>query len=203
MTYNDCMLHTVIFIGRSGCGKGTQARLLKNYISSHDDKNRHILYVESGDGFRQFIRGDTFSSKLSKDAYEKDILQPDFLACWVWTNVLVEELKEDMHIVFDGVARSVEEAEILTSALEFYKREKPTVVYIDVSRDWSEKHLLARNRMDDTNISKIDKRLDWFDENVLPAIEYFRKTPIYNFVDINGEQSIEKVHSDIVSAYLG
>ena len=63
------MLHTVIFIGRSGCGKGTQADLLKNYISSHDDKDRQILYVESGEGFRQFIRGESFSSKLSKKTF--------------------------------------------------------------------------------------------------------------------------------------
>ena len=194
------MLHTVIFIGRSGCGKGTQADLLKNYISSHDDKDRQILYVESGEGFRQFIRGESFSSKLSKDLYEKDILQPDFLACWVWTNVLVDELKEDMHVIFDGVARSLDEAKILTSALEFYKREKPTVIYIDVSRKWSEERLLSRHRMDDVNLAKIDKRLDWFDENVLPAIEYFRNTTFYNFIDINGEQSIEDVHKDIIKA---
>ena len=121
----------------------------------------------------------------------------------MWTNVLVDELKEDMHVIFDGVARSLDEAKILTSALEFYKREKPTVIYIDVSRKWSEERLLSRHRMDDVNLAKIDKRLDWFDENVLPAIEYFRNTTFYNFIDINGEQSIEKVHSDIVSAYLG
>lgn len=119
----------------------------------------------------------------------------------MWGTVLLEELEDNMHLVFDGVARSLPEAEMLTTALEFYKREKPTVIYLDVSREWSEKRLLGRGRSDDVNIGKIDKRLDWFDKDVVPALDFFRKNPFYRFIEINGEQSIERVHSDIVAAY--
>jgi adenylate kinase family enzyme len=195
------MLHTVIFIGRSGCGKGTQADLLKNRIARFDDAKRQILYVETGEHFRKFVRGEGYSSKLSHKAYENDDRQPDFLACWMWSNILIDELDENMHLVFDGAPRAVDEAEILTSALEFYKREKPAIIFLDVSRDWSEKRLLGRKRSDDVNLVKIDKRLNWFDKDVKPAIEYFRNNPFYRFLEINGEQSIEKVHSDIVAAY--
>ncbi len=195
------MLHTVIFIGRSGCGKGTQADLLKNRISRFDDKKRQILYVESGEHFRQFVEEETFSSKLSKEIYEADERQPDFLACYMWTHILVSELEDEMHLVFDGAPRALDEAEILTSALKFYKREKPAVIYINVSRKWSEERLLARGRKDDLNLSKIDKRLDWFDRDVMPAVEYFRKNPYYRFFEINGEQTIEQVHAEIIGEY--
>ena len=187
------MLHTVIFIGRSGCGKGTQADLLKDRISRLDEKKRQILYVETGERFRQFIRGESFSSKLSKIAYEHDERQPDFLACSMWTAMLLNELEEDMHLVFDGAPRALSEAEMLTSALNFYKREQPTVIYLNVSRDWSERRLLSRGRTDDLNLAKIDKRLDWFDRDVMPAVEYFRHNPYYRFFDVNGEQPIEVV----------
>ncbi|HEY4528610.1 MAG TPA: nucleoside monophosphate kinase [Candidatus Paceibacterota bacterium] len=193
------MLHTVIFIGRSGCGKGTQAALMRERITREDGKR--ILYVETGDHFRQFIRGKGYSSGLSRKIYEQDIRQPDFLACWIWSNMLIGELREDMHLVFDGAPRARDEAEILTSALDFYKREKPAVIYLDVSRQWSEEKLLKRARIDDLNLEKIDKRLDWFDEKVLPVLEYFKREPYYRFLEINGEQSIEKVHSDIVARY--
>lgn len=195
------MLQTVIFIGRSGCGKGTQADLLKERISRFDEGKRQILYVETGERFRQFIRGGSFSSRLSKTAYENDDRQPDFLACSMWTAQLLNELEDNMHIIFDGAPRALPEAEMLTSALTFYKRGKPTVIYLNVSRDWSEKRLLSRGRTDDLNIGKIDKRLDWFDKDVMPAVEYFNKNPFYRFFDINGEQPIEKVHAEIIAAH--
>lgn len=195
------MLHTVIFIGRSGCGKGTQADLFKEWLRRRDTERRQILYVETGDRFRRFIQGEGYSSRLSEAMYERDELQPDFLAVWMWGSVLIEELEDDMHLVFDGVARSLEEARVLTTAMRFYGRGKPTVVYLDVSRKWSEERLLARGRRDDRSLSKITKRLDWFDKDVMPAIEYFRQSPEYRFLEIDGEQSIEEVHMEIVRKF--
>lgn len=195
------MLHTVIFIGQSGCGKGTQASLFMNRIASHDIEKRKILYVETGDRFRRFIRSESFSSRLSKGIYEKDERQPDFLAGLMWGEMLLDELAPDMHLVFDGVARSEPEAKMLTTALKFYKREQPTIIHIDVSRKWSEEKLLKRGRSDDVNLAKIDKRLDWFDQDVLPAIEHFKKDKYYRVLTINGEQTIEEVQRDIIKEY--
>jgi adenylate kinase family enzyme len=195
------MLHTVIFIGRSGCGKGTQADLLKNRIAKYDEDKRPILYVETGDYFRKFISDTGYSSKLSKRIYEVDERQPNFLACWMWTNILINELEENMHVIFDGAPRALAEAEMITSAFNFYKREKPTVIYLNVSRKWSEERLLSRGRKDDLNLVKIDKRLDWFDKDAMPAVEYFRNNPYYRFFEIDGEQTIERVHADIIGAH--
>lgn len=194
-------LHTVIFIGRSGCGKGTQAALLRDRIHRLDEEKKPILYVETGERFRNFIRGTGYSSELSRAIYERDERQPDFLAGWMWANVFIEELHPGMHVVVDGAPRAHSEAEFLTTALKFYKREKPVVIHLNVSRKWSEERLLARGRGDDRTLAKIEKRLDWFDEDVVPAVEYLRGDPFYRFLEIDGEQSIEEVHRDIVAAY--
>lgn len=195
------MLHTIIFIGRSGSGKGTQADLLKNHINELDPKGRQILYVETGDHYRKLVGSNTYSAKLANAVYQKDELAPDFIGCWLWGDTLINELEEDMHLVFDGASRSLLEAQVLTSAIKFYKRENPTVIYINVSNKWSDDRLLARGRQDDRSIDRINKRLKWFDEEVVPAIEYFRTNKMYRFIEVNGEQTIEKVHSDIISAY--
>jgi len=192
---------TVIFIGRSGCGKGTQAKLFKDWLYKNDTEKKQILYVETGDKFRQFILGESFSSRLTKENYDADKRQPDFLACLMWGNMLLEELEENMHVVFDGAPRSLPEANLVTTAFEFYKREKPVVIHLDVSREWSEERLLTRGRADDKSLAKIIKRLNWFDSEVMPAIEYFKTTPMYRYIQINGEQPIEKVHEDIMNAY--
>ncbi len=195
------MLHTIIFIGRSGCGKGTQADLLKEYIAKLDPKKRQILYVATGEHFRKFIRGKNFSSELSRDIYEKGERQPDFLACWLWANMLIEELMPDMHLVFDGAPRSYFEAAILSTALRFYQRVSPTVIYLKVRQKWAQDRLLSRGRQDDRTLLKINKRLDWFETDTQPAIEYFRTNKLYRFIEVNGEQTIQKVHSDIISRY--
>jgi len=194
-------LHTVIFIGRSGCGKGTQADLLKQRVYERDTLKRHILYVETGEKFRQFIRGNSFSSKLSKAIYESDTLQPAFLATLMWGGILLEELEDNMHLFIDGAPRSLPEAKTLDTAMNFYKRERPTVIHIKVSRKWSEERLLARGRMDDANLAKIDKRLDWFDKDVEPALEYYRTNPDYRFIEINGEQTIDQVFESLVNEF--
>jgi adenylate kinase family enzyme len=55
----------------------------------------------------------------------------------------------------------------------------------------------GRGRLDDSD-EEIKKRLDWYKANVVPAIEYFKNDPDYKFVSINGEQTIEEVHREIM-----
>ena len=188
---------TFILIGRSGCGKGTQAKFLLEYLKSKDS-SREIFYMETGARFREFIERDSLSGKLSKAINKAGGLQPEFLAVWVWSNLFIENLKGDEHMIIDGTPRKLREAAVLDTALDFYKREKPYVLHLDVSRKWSEKRLLERHRTDDLP-EDIKKRLDWYETDVIPTINYYRDNPKYNFLDINGERGIEEIQKDILS----
>ena len=97
----------------------------------------------------------------------------------------------------DGTPRKLGEAIIFTEALTFYGR-KPKIIYLNVSRKWSEERLLGRGRVDDTSLETIKKRLDWFDTDVAPAVDYLRTNPNVEFFDINGERTIEDIHTDII-----
>lgn len=189
---------TFVFIGQSGSGKGTQAKLLIDYIKSKD-ASRPVFYLESGAAFRELISEENYTAKLAKRIYEAGGLQPEFLAIFVWSNLLIENLTGEEHLVLDGTPRKPREAHVLDSAFKFYRQERPTVVFLNVSREWSVIRLTDRNRSDD-NPGDIDARLNWFESDVAPAIDFFRKDQYYNFLDINGEQSVEKVHEDIVSS---
>ena len=57
--------------------------------------------------------------------------------------------------------------------------------------------LLGRGRIDD-NHDDIKTRLGWYETDVVPAIDFYKNNPKYNFIEINGEQTIEKVHQDIL-----
>ena len=190
---------TFIFIGRSGCGKGTQARLLIQEIEQRDPEKRPVFYLETGARFREFIKGDKYSNKLALKVAEAGERQPDFLAVWNWSQMFVTEMDQEKHLVVDGMPRSYQEALVFDSAINFYNLPKPTVIYLNVSKEWSRQRLTQRGRADDILPEVIEKRLSWFDTEVNPAIEYFKHHPGYYFVEVNGEQSIEKVFKDLTS----
>lgn len=188
---------TFIFIGRSGCGKGTQASLL---IDDYAHAGQPSYRIESGAMFRSFIAQKGYTNELAADILNSGKLQPEFLSIWVWSNLLIRDFQDPaQHLVLDGMPRRFHESPVLDSALDFYSRRQRYVIYLNVSRTWSENRLRARKRDDDVE-QYIKNRLDWFESEVVNVIEYFKKNPKYIFCDINGEQPIEKVRADIAAA---
>lgn len=190
------MKQAYIFIGRSGCGKGTQVDLLINHLKN--DLGRNVYDLQSGDKFREFVKGDGYSNKLSKAIGDRGELQPMFLVLALWASALVEDLKGDEDLVLDGMPRKKDQADVLDSVFGFYGYGKAKVVYINVSREWATARLLGRGRGDD-EVEKIETRQNWFDTDVVPVLEFYKNHPNYEFLDINGEQTIEEVHNEIMS----
>lgn len=194
---------TFIFTGRSGCGKGTQAKILEQFLKL-STPHLPIFYIETGVKFREFIEGSSLTSKLASEIYKAGGKQPDFLAVWNWSHFLIEQMNGNEHIIIDGTPRSYEEALVLDSAMTFYNREQPFVIHLDVSREWSRKHIENRakleGRIDDQSAEEIDRRLDWFETDVIRAIKFFENHRGYKYVKINGEGTVEEVAQSIQSA---
>jgi adenylate kinase len=180
-----------IFIGRSGSGKGTQAKLLADFLKVGTGEGS-VLYIQSGYEFRNFVMGASQTARLSKDINDKGGLQPEFLAVYMWVNMLVREYTGGEHLIFDGTPRRPHEAGVLHSIFNFYGIEKPCVVYLNVSEEWSKKHLLIRGRRDD-NEKDIKSRMDWFEKEVTPTVDFYRRNAAYDFIELNGEQDIKEV----------
>jgi adenylate kinase len=195
-------LQTFIFIGRSGCGKGTQVALLQEYMKKQDQK-RYLFYIETGERFRQFIKEHSLSSRSAAEIYKAGNRQPDFIAVWMWSHLLVERMTGEEHVIFDGTPRSLHEAQILDTAITFYNRHRPHVLYFNISRKTSKARMIARRRMDDINPEEIERRLKWFETDVIPAVEYFRNYPKYNFVELNGEQPVDVVQQELLLKVFG
>lgn len=190
-------LQTVIFIGRSGSGKGTQLGFLKKVLSEQAPEIP-ILSVETGKYFREYIEKEGYTWERARAVNSEGSRQPEFLAVWVWASVFIEKLKGNEHLMFDGTPRSLDEARMLHTIFPFYERTKPTVVFLNTSREWVEERLKARGRSDDMNPGVINRKLSWYEKDVVPAIDFYRSAPEYRFLDINGEQAPEVVHADIL-----
>ncbi|MAG12366.1 hypothetical protein CL630_00975 [bacterium] len=186
-----------IFTGRSGVGKGTQVQMFQNFLKEKYPEQR-VVYFEAGGNFRKFIVRPEHTAQLAKKIYEKGGLFPEFLAIYNWANFFTQEIRGDEFLIMDGSPRKLHEAEMLDTAFEFYKKEDVYIIFMDAPRDWSEKLLSERGRSDDTQES-VKHRLDWFEEEVAATIEYYKKHEKHTFLEINADQTREKVHAEIIS----
>lgn len=186
---------TYIFIGRSGSGKGTQAELLINHLRGLN--SARTVYLETGHYVRNFINRPTHSGQLAKALSESGSRQPDFLAIYLWSDWLINNLVGNENIVFDGTPRSLVEAQALDTALTFYQRIKPQVIFLDVDEERARDRLKERGRHDDDDAG-IVKRLSWYERDVAPVLDYYRQHPKYLFTQIDGNQTVVAINDEIV-----
>mgnify|MGYP001297503187 CR=1 FL=1 len=192
-------LKTAILIGPSGCGKGTQAEKLKAHIEKVDPEHP-TRYFQTGAKFREFMEGDTYIQKLVKEAQTEGKLMPAFLPIIMWGELFIESVTGDDHIICDGFPRRAEESPLLHSAFEFMGREKPAVISFELPDEVIIDRLVnGRKRFDDTP-EKVTERLAWFRRDVSLAIKFFEEHSYYNVVAINGDQTPDEVHADILKA---
>jgi adenylate kinase len=188
---------TFILFGPSGSGKGTQAKLLIDYLEKNDPEKK-VLYLETGEKLREFAKGDSFSARRTKEVIDAGGLMPEFLPIWLWSQFFIEGISDGEHVVIDGISRRPHEAWILDGAMQFYNRKDPCIISLLVSPEWATERLEERGRLDDKE-AEIKKRMEWYEKNVVPALDHFRKNSYYKFLEINGEQSIPEVHQEILS----
>lgn len=209
-----------ILIGRSGSGKGTQAKLLIKHFGN-------LYSLATGDLLRDLAKHKTDTGTRIKKVLEKGGLPFDDLATTLWMHNLAYNLKEDQGLICDGFPRRAREAENLDRFLEFLERKKDTyVLLIDISEKEAFNRLTKRRtckkcgklvpwvgefknwkkcecggelyyRHDD-NPEAIKGRMEYFEKSVVPAIDYYKKQK--RLIKINGEQSIEDVFKDILKA---
>lgn len=188
-------LKTYIVMGRSGCGKGTQIELLKQKLIEKTQKP--VFHLEAGERFRRFIKEDYWASTLATDINNSGHLQPEFLSVWAWSEELVMNMRPNEHLIVDGTPRRLTEAKVFETALDFFERKNVEVILLDVSKEWSIERMKERHRIDDVP-EGIKRRINWFDTDVIPVLEYLKNNSKYTFHTINGEQTIENVHAEIL-----
>ena len=187
-----------IFIGRSGCGKGTQADLLLKHFARREPATPN-LYLVTGDRFRELVGGSGLTSRLVGEWLSRCERLPDFLAVWNWADWFQTKYQAGARVVIDGAPRSPREAELLLGALDFYQLPPPTVIHLAVSHDWAKARLLGRGRADDREEADVERRLAWFETEVAPALAFLKNRPEVRVLEVNGERPVEVIHQEIVA----
>jgi len=188
---------TFVFFGQVGSGKGTQVKLLIDFLKTKDTKES--VYAGTGDSFRKLIETEGYTSNIVKYILLRGELQPDFLTTSLFTNILINSWNEEKHLFADGYPRTIAQSQSFEAMMKFYKRENIKIIYIEVGKEEALKRNLLRGRHDDTE-EGLAKRFNEYVNNVVPAMDYFKDKEGYEIYTINGEQSVEDVHKDIIKA---
>lgn len=179
----------VIFIGPQGSGKGTQAKILSEKING--------ILIGTGNIFREIATEDSEFGRYIKDVTEQGLLVGDSDVQKA-IEQKVTLLGSDHTLIFDGIPRNLSQAQFLAHLLEPAQKEDIITVHLSILREETLKRLMLRKRTDDTS-EAIAKRLDLYETETLPVLDFLKDRS--DFHEINGEQSIEAVASDIAQIF--
>jgi adenylate kinase len=180
---------TVFFIGKPGCGKGTQAKILAEKTGWD--------VLASGDQFRAIAKEDSAVGHKVREEVEQGLLAPHWFAMYLYLKSLFS-VPSDTSIIFDGFNRKEEEARLVIDSLIWLKRPF-TVIEIAVSdeeiRNRLEGRKAAQGRADD---HYVETRLEEYKNYTTKALSLFGDMGV--LTTINGELSREEVAKEISRA---
>jgi adenylate kinase len=161
-----------------------------------------IAHIATGDMVRQMRELDTPAGRELKEVYDRGDLVSD--------DLMIRLIRERLDrgdtmpgVVFDGFPRTLAQAEALDEVVNELGRSLDVVFELRVpNREELMERLLKRaaeeNRTDDTP-EAIGRRLEVYDRETAPLVEYYRTTR-GNVVGIHADRSIEEVFHEIQEA---
>lgn len=183
---------TLVLLGRSGCGKGTQAeRILARWGAAGHG-------LSTGRLIRALIaRYDNPTIRIARNIMERGELHPSWIAVYAWLKEMIEKGLAEKHLLFDGAPRRLWEAKFLDEVMEWHRRPLPVCIHVKVSVAEATRRLLERGRADDTPAA-IKNRQAYFPRYVLPVVQYFKRRG--RMLEVNGEAHPDEVWRQIDAA---
>jgi adenylate kinase len=161
---------SILLFGAPGSGKGTQGKILGSIPG--------FFHSACGDVFRSL----DLQSEMGRMAWEyssRGELVPDEFTVTLWQNFIRGmELINEFHsatdiLVLDGIPRNAKQAELLEDTLDVVK-----VIYL-VCKDMKKmverlrRRALRENRFDDANDKVIQHRLEVYEHETKPVLEFY------------------------------
>jgi len=175
-------------VGGPGSGKGTQcAKLLAKYGLTH---------LSSGDLLRDEVKsGSPRGAQLQKMMEAGELVPLEVVLDLIAEQMLMATAKGSKGFLIDGYPREVKQGQQFESEIMDCR----LCVYFEVPEKTMTERLLERAKTSgraDDNIETIKKRLDTFNKQTQPVVEYYEKKG--KLARINATGSIEDVYKLVV-----
>ena len=200
----------IVLLGAPGAGKGTQAqKLVEEYGFAH---------ISTGDLLRAAVKAQSELGKQAKSFMDAGKLVPDELVI----NLVKERLEDDdaqKGFILDGFPRNTAQAVTLDSELAAMDRTLDAALLVSVESDVIVKRLSSRRtcrscgytapagvevcprcggemyQRDDDKPETIQHRLDVYQNQTAPLVEYYKGHSILREVD--GDRPVDEVFADV------
>jgi adenylate kinase len=195
----------IILLGPQGCGKGTQAQLLKEKYD--------LIQISTGDLLREAAAKD---EKIAQQLATGKLFTDEQMV-----KLIKEKITDHKGVIFDGYPRTLPQAEALDETTQI-----DLVIEIKIPDEESVKRLSSRRQCrqckaifgaenpprtpgkcnrcggelyqrNDDMPEAIKKRLEQYHDETEPLLEYYRPRKIVHKVD--GTKKIEEVFKDLCS----
>ncbi len=208
----------IVFLGAPGAGKGTQAKTLA--------KKKNLTHLATGDLLRAEVAAATELGLAAKSFMDRGDLVPDDVMIGMIKGRL--ESPDSDGILLDGFPRTVAQAEALDEALAAANTGVDRSIFFEVSEEELVRRLAGRAtcpdcqrayhdtfnkpqnpdkcddcgtdliRREDDKPEAVRNRLKVYATQTTPVLDHYRKAG--NLVEVDGEQSIDAVQSDLAAA---
>ena len=200
----------IVLLGAPGAGKGTQAQKLVEEFG--------VAHISTGDLLRAAVKAGTKLGVKAKSYMDNGQLVPDKLV----VDLVTERLDADdaqKGFILDGFPRNTAQAVTLDSALAEMGCNLDAALLVDVKPDVIVKRLSSRRtckecgytapagvdtcpscggemyQRDDDKPETIQKRLDVYENQTAPLVEYYRGKELLKVVD--GDRPVDEVYADV------
>ena len=208
----------IVMLGAPGAGKGTQAQKIS--------QKYNIPHISTGDIFRQSIKNKTPLGVEAKSYMDQGLLVPDHVTNNMVKEMLFGDKFKDGFIL-DGYPRTISQAEFFTDALKKEGKKLDMVINIEVDEKDILKRMTGRRvctncnltyhvifnkskdnvscdkcgtkliQRDDDKEETVKKRLDVYQKETKPLVDYYTKTK--EIRNIEGVGSVEDIFDRIVT----
>lgn len=207
----------IILFGPPGCGKGTQAALIK--------KNFEFPHLSTGDMLREAVKNNTETGQLAAKIMEQGKLVSDEIVI----NIIKERIVKDdceKGFILDGFPRTLSQAEALDKMLKNLNRHVKLVIEFavndnvlieriagrfsckDCGAGYNDLTLIPKKegvcdicgghnfiRRKDDNKETTLKRLEAYNEETMPLLPYYKKKNL--LFSIDGLAKIDDVANEV------
>ena len=200
------MQKNIVFFGPPGCGKGTQAALLKGPLSLH--------HVSTGAILRHEVQQKTVLGMKIKENMDKGLFPPEPLVLETLTAYLAHQ-SLDSGFIFDGFPRTVSQAEWFDRFLSTKGQTIQCVIYFAIQEEILTKRLSGRftcavcgatyneyfkkphhegvcdacgshefTRRTDDAVERVAERLRIYRDQTMPLLPFYQKKGLLREIDV-------------------
>ncbi len=183
-------MSNIIFFGPPGAGKGTQAKIISEYLN--------ISHLSTGDILRKkLLENDNLAIELKKIMAAGNLVSDDILNSIVSSRLTKETSKG---FILDGYPRTLHQSEFLSKFLSETSSSINYIFDIQINFETLKNRILKRSSeesREDDNIDVIETRYNEYLNSTQKVSNFYKDKYNTIFYEIDGSLEIEEITQNI------